>query len=55
MNPVMNYDIAQGFRARSLVWLESSAHNRVVAGSNPAGPITTFAKRVSLTTKLIVV
>ena len=25
-------------RARSLVWLERSAHNRVATGSNPVGP-----------------
>ncbi len=25
-------------RARSLVWLERPAHNRVIIGSNPVGP-----------------
>ena len=26
------------YRARSLVWLERPAHNRVATGSNPVGP-----------------
>ena len=40
-NSTLSYGVGknQAVRALSLVWLERRAHNSVVAGSNPAGPI----------------